>query len=85
MAQPLHFGGWGQLGHASRRQWGVNAGLLGQYRPGRPVPRRRATDAGHFGMAGEGLSVATIRKTYRHLMPGTFDSLLDASQQFGRS
>jgi hypothetical protein len=36
-------------------------------------------------MAGEGLSVATIRKTYRHLMPGTFDSLLNASQQFGRS
>jgi hypothetical protein len=36
-------------------------------------------------MAGEGLSVATIRKTNRHLMPGTFDSLLNASQQFGRS
>jgi integrase len=31
-----------------------------------------------------GVSVATIRKTYRHLMPGTFDTLLDASQQFGR-
>ena len=31
-----------------------------------------------------GVSVATIRKTYRHLMPGTFDSLLDASHQFGR-
>jgi integrase len=31
-----------------------------------------------------GVSVATIRKTYRHLMPGTFDTLLDASRQFGR-
>ena len=31
-----------------------------------------------------GVSVATIRKTYRHLMPGTFDTLLDASQRFGR-
>jgi site-specific recombinase XerD len=31
-----------------------------------------------------GVSVATIRKTYRHLMPGTFDTLLDAAHQFGR-
>jgi integrase len=31
-----------------------------------------------------GVWVATIRKTYRDLMPGTFDTLLDASQQFGR-
>lgn len=31
-----------------------------------------------------GVSVATIRKTYRHIMPGTFDSLLEASQTFGR-
>ncbi len=31
-----------------------------------------------------GVSVATIRKTYRHLMPGAFDTLLDASQMFGR-
>jgi hypothetical protein len=82
MAQPLHFGGLGSAGPRKPAPMGVNAGLLGQYRP---VPRRRATDAGHFGMAGEGLSVATIRKTYRHLMPRTFDSLLDASQQFGRS
>jgi hypothetical protein len=31
-----------------------------------------------------GVSVATIRKTYRHIMPGTFDALLAASQTFGR-
>jgi len=31
-----------------------------------------------------GVSVATIRKTYRHLMPGAFDPLLNASRQFGR-
>jgi integrase len=31
-----------------------------------------------------GVSVATIRKTYRHLMPGTFDSVMDASLKFGR-
>jgi integrase len=31
-----------------------------------------------------GVSVATIRKTYRHVMPGTFDSLLDAAHHFGR-
>jgi integrase len=31
-----------------------------------------------------GVSVATIRKTYRHIMPGTFDPLLAASNGFGR-
>jgi integrase len=31
-----------------------------------------------------GVSVATIRRTYRHLMPGTFDGLLGASHTFGR-
>jgi integrase len=31
-----------------------------------------------------GVSVATIRKTYRHVMPGTFDPLLSAAQTFGR-
>jgi integrase len=31
-----------------------------------------------------GVSVATIRKVYRHQMPGTFDTLLDASTTFGR-
>ncbi|WP_368509120.1 hypothetical protein [Bradyrhizobium lupini] len=31
-----------------------------------------------------GVSVATIRKTYRHVMPGTFDDLLDAAHQIGR-
>lgn len=31
-----------------------------------------------------GVSVATIRKTYRHIMPGTFDSLLGAAHTFGR-
>jgi integrase len=31
-----------------------------------------------------GVSVATIRKTYRHVMPGTFDPLLAASNAFGR-
>jgi integrase len=31
-----------------------------------------------------GVSVATIRKTYRHVMPGTFDPLLEASNAFGR-
>ena len=31
-----------------------------------------------------GVSVATIRKTYRHVMPGTFNNLLGAAQTFGR-
>jgi integrase len=31
-----------------------------------------------------GVSVATIRKTYRHVMPGTFDGLLGAAHTFGR-
>jgi integrase len=31
-----------------------------------------------------GVSVATIRKTYRHVMPGTFNPILDAAHQFGR-
>jgi integrase len=31
-----------------------------------------------------GVSVATIRKTYRHVMPGTFDNLLGAANTFGR-
>jgi integrase len=31
-----------------------------------------------------GVSVATIRKTYRHVMPGTFDNLLGAAQTCGR-
>ena len=31
-----------------------------------------------------GVAVATIRKTYRHVMPGTFDPLLDAAHHFGR-
>jgi integrase len=31
-----------------------------------------------------GVSVATIRKTYRHVMPGTFDNLLGAAHTFGR-
>ena|SRR5712664_2085168 len=31
-----------------------------------------------------GVSVATIRKTYRHVMPGTFDPILDAAHHFGR-
>ena len=31
-----------------------------------------------------GVSVATIRKTYRHIMPGTFDKLLGAANTFGR-
>lgn len=31
-----------------------------------------------------GVSVATIRKTYRHVMPGTFDTLLGAANTFGR-
>jgi integrase len=31
-----------------------------------------------------GVSVATIRKTYRHVMPGTFNNLLGASNTFGR-
>jgi integrase len=31
-----------------------------------------------------GVSVATIRKTYRHQSPGTFKALLGASGQFGR-
>ncbi|WP_316200790.1 MULTISPECIES: tyrosine-type recombinase/integrase [unclassified Bradyrhizobium] len=31
-----------------------------------------------------GVSVATIRKVYRHALPGTFDPVLDASHRFGR-
>jgi hypothetical protein len=31
-----------------------------------------------------GVPVATIRKTYRHIMPGTFDPLLSAARTFGR-
>ena len=31
-----------------------------------------------------GVSPATIRKTYRHVMPGTFNPLLDAAHHFGR-
>jgi integrase len=31
-----------------------------------------------------GVSVATIRKTYRHLMPGTFDTVMVAAHNFGR-
>jgi hypothetical protein len=31
-----------------------------------------------------GVSVATIRKTYRHVMPGTFNPILDAAHHFGR-
>jgi integrase len=31
-----------------------------------------------------GVSVATIRKVYRHVMPGTFNPLLEASHHFGR-
>jgi hypothetical protein len=31
-----------------------------------------------------GVSVATIRKTYRHVMPGTFDSVMAAPHNFGR-
>jgi integrase len=31
-----------------------------------------------------GVSVATIRKVYRHVMPGTFGPLLEASHHFGR-
>jgi integrase len=31
-----------------------------------------------------GVSVATIRKTYRHVMPGTFDPVMAASRHFGR-
>jgi integrase len=31
-----------------------------------------------------GVSAATIRKVYRHIMPGTFDPLLEASHGFGR-
>jgi integrase len=31
-----------------------------------------------------GVSVATIRKTYRHVMPRTFDPIMSASHHFGR-
>jgi integrase len=31
-----------------------------------------------------GVSAPTIRKTYRHVMPGTFDLMLDAAHHFGR-
>ena len=31
-----------------------------------------------------GVSVATIRKVYRHSMPGTFGSIMDAAHRFGR-
>jgi len=31
-----------------------------------------------------GVSVSTIRKTYRHVMPGTYGALLEAAHHFGR-
>ena len=31
-----------------------------------------------------GVSVATIRKVYRHALPGTFKPVLGAAQRFGR-
>jgi integrase len=31
-----------------------------------------------------GVSAATIRKTYRHVMPGTFNHIMDAAHHFGR-
>jgi integrase len=31
-----------------------------------------------------GVSVATIRKVYRHSLPGIFNPILDASHRFGR-
>jgi len=31
-----------------------------------------------------GVSVATIRKVYRHAMPGTFNPIMDAAHRFGR-
>jgi integrase len=31
-----------------------------------------------------GVSVATIRKVYRHALPGTFDTIMDAAHKFGR-
>jgi hypothetical protein len=31
-----------------------------------------------------GVPPATIRKTCRHVMPGTFDPIMDAARHFGR-
>ena len=50
------------------------------------TPDRRTGKAVDIEIVSQycGVSVATIRKTYRHVMPGTFDGLLGAANNFGR-
>jgi hypothetical protein len=50
------------------------------------TPDRRTNKAVDIETVSQycGVSVATIRKTYRHVMPGTFDPILDAAHHFGR-
>jgi hypothetical protein len=50
------------------------------------TPDRRTGKAVDIEIVSQycGVSVATIRKTYRHVMPGTFDPILDAAHHFGR-
>jgi integrase len=50
------------------------------------TPDRRTGKAVDIEIVSQycGVSVPTIRKTYRHVMPGTFDSVMAASHSFGR-
>lgn len=50
------------------------------------TPDRRTGKAVDIEIVSQfcGVSVATIRKTYRHVMPGTFDPVMAASLNFGR-
>ncbi len=50
------------------------------------TPDRRTGKAVDIEIVSQfcGVSVATIRKTYRHVMPGTFDAVMAASLNFGR-
>jgi hypothetical protein len=49
------------------------------------TPDRRTRKAVDIEIVSQfcGVSVATIRKTYRHVMPGTFDPVMAASLNFG--
>jgi integrase len=50
------------------------------------TPDRRTGKAVDIEIVSQfcGVSVATIRKTYRHVMPGTFDPVMAAAHNFGR-
>jgi integrase len=50
------------------------------------TPDRRTGKAVDIEIVSQycGVSVATIRKTYHHVMPGTFDPIMGAALNFGR-